>query len=94
EQEIEKNPLLERDETANEHFSFESRDTSDDRGPGEAGDYLRGVNHGDADESRDGGSASEQNDHWLVSGESTSSGSMSETFDSSLENIFPDDPGT
>lgn len=94
EQEIEKNPLLERDETANEHFSFESRDTSDDRGPGEAGDYSRGVNHGDADESRDGGSASEQNDHWLVSGESTSSGSMSETFDSSLENIFPDDPGT
>ncbi len=31
---------------------------------------------------------------WLNSGETTSSSAMSDTFDSSLENIFPDDPGS
>ncbi|QND51570.1 RNA polymerase factor sigma-54 [Phyllobacterium sp. 628] len=92
--EIEKNPLLERDDTAPDHISFESRDFSDDRGPGEAGDYNRNVLSGDSEGNADGSGSSDQGEHWLVSGESTSSGSMSDTFDSSLENIFPDDPGT
>lgn len=91
EQEIEKNPLLERDEASGDGFSFEGRDISDGRGPVDGGDFPRNAG---IDDGPDDSGGNEQNDHWLVSGESTSSGSMSETFDSSLENIFPDDPGT
>ncbi len=94
EQEIEKNPLLERDETYGERFSLDERNPGDDRGPGEAGDFNRVAISGDSDAHEDRPDPNGQNDHWLVSGESTSSGSMSDTFDSSLENIFPDDPGT
>ncbi|MBB3144505.1 RNA polymerase sigma-54 factor [Phyllobacterium trifolii] len=91
EQEIEKNPLLERDDTTGEHFSLDERGFSIDRISSDEREFGRGAvsTDAEADNPLDG-----QADHWLMSGESTSSGSMSDTFDSSLENIFPDDPGT
>ncbi len=91
EQEIEKNPLLERDDTTGEHFSLDERGFNTDRISSDEREFGRGAVGSDveADNALDG-----QADHWLMSGESTSSGSMSDTFDSSLENIFPDDPGT
>lgn len=91
EQEIEKNPLLERDDTTGEHFSLDERGFSTDRISSDEREFGRGAvsTDAEADNPLDG-----QADHWLMSGESTSSGSMSDTFDSSLENIFPDDPGT
>jgi RNA polymerase sigma-54 factor len=91
EQEIEKNPLLERDDTTGEHFSLDERGFNIDRISSDEREFGRGAVSSDveADNTLDG-----QADHWLISGESTSSGSMSDTFDSSLENIFPDDPGT
>jgi RNA polymerase sigma-54 factor len=93
EQEIEKNPLLERDEANDEHFLFDERGFDADRNSGDEGEFSRGV-IGDTDAREDHSSSSGQSDHWLESGEATSSDSMSDTFDSSLENIFPDDPGT
>lgn len=91
EQEIEKNPLLERDDTTGEHFSLDERGFSIDRISSDEREFGRGAvsTDAEADNPLDG-----QADHWLMSGELTSSGSMSDTFDSSLENIFPDDPGT
>jgi RNA polymerase sigma-54 factor len=94
EQEIEKNPLLERDETSNSDFyTSDERDFRSDRSLGDEHEFGRGSAASDDepgdDQPLDGGT-----DHWLVSGESTSAGAMSDTFDSSLENIFPDDPGT
>ena len=87
EQEIEKNPLLEREEMGDRLGSDDSIFFSE-RGFAEEGEAGKGLDGGDASP------ASNQNEHWLESGETISSGSMSETFDSSLENIFPDDPGT
>jgi RNA polymerase sigma-54 factor len=93
EQEIEKNPLLERDDTSAEHFSLDERGFNTDRISSDEREFEfgRGAVSSDveAHNALDG-----QADHWLMSGESTSSGSMSDTFDASLENIFPDDPGT
>lgn len=89
EQEIEKNPLLERDEVSDDNFPLDERELTTDRDPRGEGEF----NRRDA-ESHEDHSLDEPNDHWLISGESTSSSSMSDTFDSSLENIFPDDPGT
>ncbi|MGH6860277.1 MAG: RNA polymerase factor sigma-54 [Phyllobacterium sp.] len=77
--EIEKNPLLERDDLDAGAVPF----------PQEAGEPGHGKTPGDNDRP----SAEEAADHWLASGETTSSSSMSDTFDSSMENIFPDDPG-
>ncbi len=92
EQEIEKNPLLERDDVNSEHFALDERGFNTDRISSDERDFGRIV--GSDVEAHDDHSQDGQADHWLVSGESTSSGSMSDTFDSSLENIFPDDPGT
>ena len=92
EQEIEKNPLLERAETNDEHFSLSEQGFGADRNSSDDGEFGRSTMSGDLD--AEGNRSSELGDHWLESGEITSSGSMSDTFDSSLENIFPDDPGT
>lgn len=92
EQEIEKNPLLERAETNDEHFSLSEQGFGADRNSSDDGEFGRSTMSGDLD--AEGNRSSEPGDHWLESGEITSSGSMSDTFDSSLENIFPDDPGT
>ncbi|CAN7171045.1 RNA polymerase factor sigma-54 [Phyllobacterium sp. LjRoot231] len=93
EQEIEKNPLLERDDANGEYFSLDERGFNTDRISSDEREFGRGAVGSDF-ETHDDHSLDGQADHWLVSGESTSSGSMSDTFDSSLENIFPDDPGT
>lgn len=89
EQEIEKNPLLERDEISDDNLPLDEREFTTDRDLRGEGEF----NRRDA-EVHDDHPLDEPNDHWLISGESTSSSSMSDTFDSSLENIFPDDPGT
>ena len=90
EQEIEKNPLLERDDAGDrslldDHSFFAERNATED---GELGKSAASDMEGGD------GIPVEQGDHWLESGETISAGSLSETFDSSLENIFPDDPGT
>lgn len=94
EQEIEKNPLLEREEAHGEDSSFDERGFNANRGSGEESDFGRNNASSDTESREDRSLSDDQSDHWLVSGESTSSSSMSDTFDSSLENIFPDDPGT
>lgn len=68
--EIEKNPLLDRIEAANDDFAE----------PEAAGD---------------GGEAAEaaSDEDWFRTDTVTDAQSLSSTFDSSLENIFPDDPG-
>ncbi|MHC1547072.1 RNA polymerase factor sigma-54 [Phyllobacterium sp. K27] len=86
EQEIEKNPLLERLDAADDNISLDGvRANADHRLDGNP-------------DIRDDGDAellsTEPESLWLNSGEATSSSSMSDTFDSSLENIFPDDPGS
>ncbi|SDP29251.1 RNA polymerase, sigma 54 subunit, RpoN/SigL [Phyllobacterium sp. YR620] len=90
EQEIEKNPLLDRDDANGDYLGMEERASSSERSSGDDGEFGKSLTgDGDAGEHSHG-----QGDHWLESGETISAGSMSETFDSSLENIFPDDPGT
>lgn len=88
--EIEKNPLLERYDSANDDFS----EADDIRGNNEEAGVVsldRARDYPDSDASgSDRGSAP---DDWLTSGETTTSGAMSETFDASMENVFPDDPG-
>jgi RNA polymerase sigma-54 factor len=84
-QEIEKNPLLERLDATDDNILFggvhpDHRLDSD----------LDIRSDGDADR----GLSGEADSLWLNSGEATSSSAMSDTFDSSLENIFPDDPGS
>ncbi len=91
EQEIEKNPLLERDEANGDYFTLEERSFGSDRNSADEGEFNENAASGSVDP-RD--AHLDSNDHWLESGETISSGSMSDTFDSSLENIFPDDPGT
>ncbi len=93
-QEIEKNPLLERDETYGDRLSLDERNLGGDRSYSDGEDFNRASASGDSDARDDRDDPNDQSDHWLVSGELTSAGSMSDTFDSSLENIFPDDPGT
>jgi RNA polymerase sigma-54 factor len=85
EQEIERNPLLERSEIPDDDSSFDypmgtDHDSDSDQG------HVRSESEGFSPDSSDGA--------WLGSEQSISSTSMSDTFDSSLENIFPDDPGT
>ncbi len=84
EQEIEKNPLLERLEITDDALSSGGINARAENNLDR--DYIR------SDSDIDGGSPDETS--WLTSGETTSSSSMSDTFDSSLENIFPDDPGS
>ncbi|MEK1888612.1 MAG: RNA polymerase factor sigma-54 [Phyllobacterium sp.] len=91
EQEIEKNPLLDHDESNGDYLGIEERAYPADRSPAEDSEFGRASAIDlDARDERPNGA----DDHWLASGETISAGSMSETFDSSLENIFPDDPGT
>ncbi|GAA5662815.1 RNA polymerase sigma-54 factor 2 [Brucella sp. NBRC 14130] len=73
--EIEKNPLLDRIEAANDDFA--------------GSDSVR--DDGEADEGEIESQASE--DDWFKTEVSGDAESLSSTFDSSLENIFPDDPG-
>ncbi|EJN00584.1 RNA polymerase sigma-54 factor [Phyllobacterium sp. YR531] len=89
EQEIQKNPLLEQLDKSDDAISFGGGDTN----AGYASDgghqeYVENERH------TDDFSSDETDSSWLKSGEGTSSSSMSDTFDSSLENIFPDDPGS
>lgn len=84
--EIEKNPLLERVDIADDTISLGSAHTDTHHTSND--DYPHDGNT-DGELSPD-----EPDSSWLKSGESTSSSSMSDTFDSSLENIFPDDPGS
>lgn len=85
EQEIEKNPLLERLDASDDTILFGG---------------VHSEHHSDSDQDlRSDGSADrvlsdDADSLWLNSGETTSSSAMSDTFDSSLENIFPDDPGS
>ena len=74
--EIEKNPLLDRIEAANDDFSGaeSARDGAETGGEDAASDDLS-----DGD--------------WFKTGASDNAENLSSTFDSSLENIFPDDPG-
>ncbi|MGB5840511.1 MAG: RNA polymerase sigma-54 factor, partial [Brucella anthropi] len=74
--EIEKNPLLDRIEAANDDFSGaeSARDGAEIGGEDAA-----------SDDSPDG--------DWFKTGASDNAENLSSTFDSSLENIFPDDPG-
>ncbi len=71
--EIEKNPLLERIEVANDDF----REDESARDSAETG----------------GDDAALSDDDWFKTDASDNAESLSSTFDSSLENIFPDDPG-
>src|SRR5690606_5510961 len=73
--EIEKNPLLDRIEAANDDFA--------------GSDSVR--DDGEAGEGEIESQASE--DDWFKTEVSGDAESLSSTFDSSLENIFPDDPG-
>lgn len=74
--EIEKNPLLDRIEAANDDFAGvdPARDSTDTDGDEAASDDLS-----DSD--------------WFKTDVSDDAEDLSSTFDSSLENIFPDDPG-
>ncbi len=76
--EIEKNPLLDRIEAANDDFTGNA-DAQDDRA--EAGDHAGGNHVDDAGEG------------WFETHAPDSAENLSSTFDTSLENIFPDDPG-
>ena len=70
EQEIERNPLIERDE----------RDGTDDRRGEADGDGPQAVSEGD--------------DGWMQDDLEWNAADISGKLDSSLENVFPDDPGT
>ncbi len=72
--EIEKNPLLDRVEAANDDFS--GADAADDGAP-------------PADE----GAGEEERSDWFRTEAPEAAETLSATFDASLENLFPDDPG-
>ncbi len=73
--EIEKNPLLDRIEAANDDFSGADSVRDD----GETGGEEAGSDASEAD--------------WFKTDVSDDAETLSSAFDSSLENIFPDDPG-
>jgi len=81
--EIEKNPLLERIEPANDDIASDGRAGSD------RSDMAGGADDSafDAEESSGG-----EQIGWLDRG-APDADAISETFDSSMENVFPDDPG-
>ncbi|PRD43361.1 RNA polymerase sigma-54 factor [Phyllobacterium phragmitis] len=96
--EIEKNPLLERVDPANDDVASESRDTPDGESRhSDSRDDSSADPTGDADGfAFDGGHAASEREEgldWLDDRGTPDSGAISETFDTSMENIFPDDPG-
>lgn len=74
--EIERNPLLDRIEAANDDFS---------------GSDTQAEREDQAVDSQQSGDASDAD--WFKTESTEDAESLSSTFDSSLENIFPDDPG-
>ncbi|KAB0572539.1 RNA polymerase factor sigma-54 [Brucella pituitosa] len=74
--EIEKNPLLDRIEAANDDFADAEPQSQSERESDDAG-----TSDASADED------------WFKTGAVDDAQNLSSTFDSSLENIFPDDPG-
>ncbi|MGH6760599.1 MAG: RNA polymerase factor sigma-54 [Phyllobacterium sp.] len=86
--EVEKNPLLERLDSANDDFpEFEEMRGHDD------GHSLPSSQRDRSGEDAHESENNESSGDWLSSGQNTSADAMSETFDASMENVFPDDPG-
>lgn len=84
--EIEKNPLLDRIEAANDDFAGADAAPDDERSSA-SGD-LTDDRQSDEDGPFDEGQAD-----WFKTDAPDAAENLSSTFDSSLENIFPDDPG-
>lgn len=76
--EIEKNPLLDRIEAANDDFTGSIDEQA------ERGDTSEHISVNQSDEAGEG---------WFETHAPDSAENLSSTFDTSLENIFPDDPG-
>lgn len=88
--EIEKNPLLDRIEAANDDFSGADAARDDDRSAArDDGAEDRLPDDGAFDE----GPLDERQADWFKTDAPEAAENLSSTFDSSLENIFPDDPG-
>ncbi|MBJ6132427.1 RNA polymerase factor sigma-54 [Ochrobactrum sp. Q0168] len=83
--EIEKNPLLDRIEAANDDFSGADAARDDDR--------SAASDDGAEDRSANDGAFDEAQADWFKTDAPDAAENLSSTFDSSLENIFPDDPG-
>ncbi|GAB1580658.1 RNA polymerase factor sigma-54 [Phyllobacterium phragmitis] len=84
--EIEKNPLLERIEPANDDIA------SDGRPALERSDPTGDADGSAFDVARASGGQDDEGIDWMDR-PAPDADAMSETFDSSLENVFPDDPG-
>jgi RNA polymerase sigma-54 factor len=84
--EIEKNPLLDRIEAANDDFAGADAARDDDRSSA-SGDPT------DDRQSDEDGPFDEGQADWFKTDAPDAAENLSTTFDSSLENIFPDDPG-
>ncbi|MEL4068654.1 RNA polymerase factor sigma-54 [Ochrobactrum sp. GPK 3] len=84
--EIEKNPLLDRIEAANDDFAGADAARDDDRSSA-SGDPT------DDRQSEEDGPFDEGQADWFKTDAPDAAENLSTTFDSSLENIFPDDPG-
>jgi len=84
--EIEKNPLLDRIEAANDDFAGADAARDDDRSSA-SGDPT------DDRQSDEDGLFDEGQADWFKTDAPDAAENLSTTFDSSLENIFPDDPG-
>ncbi len=84
--EIEKNPLLDRIEAANDDFAGADAARDDDRSSAN-GDPT------DDRQSDEDGPFDEGQVDWFKTDAPDAAENLSTTFDSSLENIFPDDPG-
>ncbi|MBA8817755.1 RNA polymerase sigma-54 factor [Ochrobactrum sp. P6BS-III] len=84
--EIEKNPLLDRIEAANDDFAGADVARDDDRSSA-SGDPT------DDRQSDEDGLFDEGQADWFKTDAPDAAENLSTTFDSSLENIFPDDPG-
>ncbi|KAB2701041.1 RNA polymerase factor sigma-54 [Brucella haematophila] len=84
--EIEKNPLLDRIEAANDDFAGVDAARDDDRSSA-SGDPT------DDRQSDEDGPFDEGQVDWFKTDAPDAAENLSTTFDSSLENIFPDDPG-
>ncbi|MCC6984458.1 MAG: RNA polymerase factor sigma-54 [Bauldia sp.] len=82
--EMERNPLLERDEAAD---AREGEGSSDGNGS-DAGEHQ-----GEADGHEMNGAADGENSDWLETRLETSAESIATKLDSDLGNVFPDDPG-
>ncbi len=85
--EIEKNPLLDRIEAANDDFTGNADEY-------DAATEPRGrTDDGATSESSQSGEILEGEESWFQTEAPDASENLSSTFDASLENIFPDDPG-